>query len=657
MRARFTAFFAIAISLVACGGSDSSSDLNGPSSTGGASGASCTALLVCCAQIADADMRKSCLDTESKNASASTGDAVCAQLTVAYQSSGLCGGSGAGGASGVGGGTSVGGAPAVGGSGNGASSGSNGKGGSGTAGTSGVGGSGTAGTSGVGGSGTAGTSGVGGSGTAGAAGSGAAGSSSGNPITCADAAASPSTVGCEFWPTVTANLVWSIFDYAVVVANPGSAPASVTVTRGGASVASASVQPGAVQTIYLPWVPQLKGPDTDAMGSATPLTASVGVLAGAYRLVADRPVSVTQFNPIEATGKGGPAGKNWSSCPGNAGGLGCFSFSADASILLPSSALGTSYRVAGKSGWTFQGQSTGIGPTLSITAIANGTTVKVALGAAGKILGGPSIDATAGGGVLTLSLAAGDAVELVGDMTSDFSGTLVTSNLPVQIISGIPCTNVPDTIAACDHIEESLMPTTALGKKHVVAVPTAPGGKPIGHVVRIVGHVDGTKLSYSKSVPGAPLQINAGQVVDLGQVTTDFVVDSSSPIVVVSLLLGGTVQDPNGPQMMQKGDPSLTVIPPVEQLRASYLFLAPTDYDEAWADVTLPAGATATVDGAPVTATPIDASWSVARVKLVGQGGAHQLTATAPAGLQVLGFAAYTSVEYPGGYGLAAIAP
>src|SRR5262249_28733072 len=36
-----------------------------------------------------------------------------------------------------------------------------------------------------------------------------------DPADCAEALATKSYVGCEYWPTVTANDVWSIFDYAV----------------------------------------------------------------------------------------------------------------------------------------------------------------------------------------------------------------------------------------------------------------------------------------------------------------------------------------------------------------------------------------------------------------------------------------------------------
>src|SRR4051812_18236809 len=41
----------------------------------------------------------------------------------------------------------------------------------------------------------------------------------GDPKTCAEAAASKTYVGCDFWPTVTDNIVRPDFDYAVAVAN------------------------------------------------------------------------------------------------------------------------------------------------------------------------------------------------------------------------------------------------------------------------------------------------------------------------------------------------------------------------------------------------------------------------------------------------------
>ena len=94
----------------------------------------------------------------------------------------------------------------------------------------------------------------------------------GDPKTCAEAAQFKTYVGCDFWPTVTGNVVWSVFDFAAVVANAGDTTASVTVERNGQVVASASVAPNSVGTLYLPWVPALKGPDGNNCGQPQPLS-------------------------------------------------------------------------------------------------------------------------------------------------------------------------------------------------------------------------------------------------------------------------------------------------------------------------------------------------------------------------------------------------
>src|SRR6185436_13440806 len=41
-----------------------------------------------------------------------------------------------------------------------------------------------------------------------------------------------SYIGCDYYPTVTLNPVWSGFSFAVAVANTASDPTHVTITRG-----------------------------------------------------------------------------------------------------------------------------------------------------------------------------------------------------------------------------------------------------------------------------------------------------------------------------------------------------------------------------------------------------------------------------------------
>jgi hypothetical protein len=56
--------------------------------------------------------------------------------------------------------------------------------------------------------------------------------------------------------------------------------------------------------------------------------------------------------------------------------------------------------------------------------------------------------------------------------------------------------------------------------------------------------------------------------------------------------------------------------------------------------------------------TPISSGYGINRVSLgPGNNGAHVLTSTLPVGLQVIGYGAYTSYQYPAGLDLVPIAP
>ena len=490
-----------------------------------------------------------------------------------------------------------------------------------------------------------------------------------DPKTCAEAATSKSYIGCDYWPTVLANNVWSTFDFAVVVANAGDNAADITVTGPNGVNQKATVAPQQLTTIYLPWVTDLKGPDADCAGQATALATSVFSAKGAYHLVSTFPVTVYQFNALEYQGKGGPPGKDWSTCPGLGNPLTCTgvcdSFSNDASLLLPSTAMTGNYRVTGIFGWTetnIIGQKQDImGAYFAVTGTADGTNVKVKISGTGQVLAGGAIQATSAGGVLSFTLNAGDVAEITGPLgaSHDLSGSKVTADKPVQVITGVPCINMPAGKGTCDHIEESVLPAETLGKHYVVTVPTAPHGAPVGHVVRIYGNVDGTKLTYSGAA-GCGATVNAGQVLECNVVTSDFEVTGDHEFAVGSFSEGTSVVDPPGsPTSM--GDPDQSQMIAVEQYRTKYIFLSPTDYDVSYVDVVAPKGAKLTLDGQAVTTTftPVGTNnLTVGRIKLgAGQAGAHVMTGDQAFGVQVMGYGAATSYQYPGGLDLHAIAP
>jgi hypothetical protein len=504
---------------------------------------------------------------------------------------------------------------------------------------------------------------------AGGGGDGAAGDGgiTGDPTTCAEAAQLHSYVGCEFWPTVTSNSVWSIFDFAAVVANGGATTAVVTVTGPGGTNEALTVGSGQLTKIYLPWVTALKGPDNTNCGQPASVTASVLATGAAYHLVSSVPVTVYQFSALEYVGAGGPTGKDWSSCPGDTvcplslGPIGCYSFSNDASLLLPTAAMTGNYWITGHGGWA-PGM---LGAYATVTATANDTTLHMRVSSTGSILAGTGVTATAAGGILTLSMNAGDVAELVGAPTdaSDLSGSLITASQPIQVITGLSCLDVPDTAPACDHVEESNFPAETLGADYVVAQPTGPHGVVVGHVLRIYGTVDGTTLTYDPSAPaGCPSTIDAGQVVECGVVDEDFEVKGTNAFAVGIFTQGGSVVDPSTMAPNQEGDPDQSMATPVAEFRTKYVFLAPTDYEENYVVVIEPTGAAVTLDGAAVTtaATPVGTSgYEVVRLPLSAgaAAGEHELVSTQPLGVQVMGYGAYTSYQYPGGLDLQSIAP
>ncbi len=526
---------------------------------------------------------------------------------------------------------------------------------------------------------------------------GAGGGIVGDPTTCAEAAAGKTYIGCDFYPTVTANTVWSIFDFAAVVANAGMTAATVTVTGGASPMQTVTVAPNSLEKIYLGWVPALKGTDGDSCGSINALTASVSAPGGAYHLVSSVPVTVYQFSALEYQGAGGPPGKDWSQCPGSqicqsAGqAIGCFSFTNDASLLLPSTAMTGNYRVTSEADWPLIPE----GATITVTGTVANTSVTFYVAPGGHVVAGGGIPDTAGGGMFTFTVGAGDVVELVSDGQSDLTGSLIKATNPVQVISGMPCAFQPFLsstpcnddfdcdggngecstengggfclVQACDHLEQTVFPAETLGKHYFVSQPTAPhstAGAPNlhGQIVRFVGNVAGTKLTYPGGAPppGAPLTLAAGEVVDTGVINTDFEVTGNNEFAVVTFMLGASDIDPTSTPPNQLGDPSQSNAISVEQYRIKYVFLAPSDYTESYVDVTMPMSATVTLDGAALGVTPkaISSGYGIARVPLgPGTNGAHVLTSSVGVGIQVIGYGQYTSYQYPGGLNLDVIAP
>lgn len=450
---------------------------------------------------------------------------------------------------------------------------------------------------------------------------------------CAPKSLGNSYIGCEYYPTVTGNTTGTTFDFAVAIANTTSNSVTVTI-EGGALNASqmVTVAPSSVQVQVLPWVPELKLCNTAETDGCIDGSMQLAALktAGAYHLRSSSPVTVYQFNSLEYQ-------KN-----------GEFSYSNDASLLLPTNVWRTQYYAAA---WQ---QLAGINPSeMAVTATANNTMVTITPKAASPAAqGAPAFMA---GMPQSVMLNAGDVLE-IASQTGDYTGTLVDASGPVQVISGHYCADIPDGVTACDHVEESMFPVDTLGTHYIInapAVTSIPNGKV--EVIRVIATADNTTLTYDPPVSGAATTIaSAGSFIEIANNNQSFAITSDQKVLVAQYMEG---QDAGG----NTGDPAMTLAVPAEQFRASYLFHAPTSYESNYVDVTAPMGATVSLDGgSPLTFTPIGGSgYGLARVTGLGAGpgmdGNHNIQGDKGFGITVYGYGQYTSYWYPGGLNLDSI--
>ena len=172
--------------------------------------------------------------------------------------------------------------------------------------------------------------------------------------------------------------------YAVVVANTTAQEATVTVTRGINVVAQVKVAPNNAKVVQLPYVDALVTPTINEAGP------SRVVVDGSYRLRSNQPVTVYQYEPYDYTAQN------------------LFSFTNDASLLLPVNTWSGNYIVASYYHWPFQGFN--VPGFYAVVARQDNTKVTLLPSATGKsIVPGGGVAAN-GTGVVMLN--EGDVLEV-----------------------------------------------------------------------------------------------------------------------------------------------------------------------------------------------------------------------------------------------------
>jgi hypothetical protein len=430
-----------------------------------------------------------------------------------------------------------------------------------------------------------------------------------------DALAGRGHHGCEFYAASIAAVVNGDEVFGVLVTNPGDEPAMVTASRPLWAGSLTEVPPHATVQIFLPWTQHL----------LTALDISTVASAAAVHLQSDRPVSVVQHSPL---------------IPDT---------SADASLLLPVNAWGSHHFVAGAASQVSQFEVLYPG-VVAVVAARDGTTVELAPRPGLVVFPGDGV-APDGSGVVVLGR--GDVLQVVATTGQDLTGSAVSADGPIAVIAGHYCAYVPLGTYACDHLEETMLPTAQLGTRHAVVPPMALEGQVRrAQVVRIVATEDLTDLTFDPPQDIQAMLVFAGDFLDIPPSAAAFVVEATRPVLVAQYMVGREWDD-NG------GDPSLTIATPVERFRDDHTVAASPYWPVTAVDVVAPADAIVELDGELLVAwTQIGASdLAFAHVRFASDSDeAHTITADKPIGASVYGpglqFSS-TSYWHPAGYSFA----
>ena len=394
-------------------------------------------------------------------------------------------------------------------------------------------------------------------------------------LDCASAASAKGNAGCSFFPVrVPINQESHASCFAMYVVNPGMQPVKLNLSNAGAKVSLAQVArlprgggqhlsydafdeaaglpPGAVAILFLAAGPCPDGvrPATDAPDEEPASLEST--LGQSFHLTTDRPVVAYQIIPYGGAG----------------------SHVTAATLLLPQEAWGQSYVVAApNAALTF----------VILTAAEDGT--EVALRPSIGLRAGVGVPAIARGKTGKITLAAGQTARIYAEIgTLDpLSGSVIASNKPISVVSGVPCFNMPIQKGDCDSAHQQLPPLSALGHEYVAVRyrdrrPNVPESVPW----QLVGAADRTTLTYAPAPPaGAPATLAAGQVV-IFSTRDPFVVrsqDAAHSFYMAAYMTGFTNVDPT-PGGPWPGDPDFVNVVPAAQYLSSYVFFTDPTYPD-----------------------------------------------------------------------------
>jgi hypothetical protein len=497
-----------------------------------------------------------------------------------------------------------------------------------------------------------------------------------------------SNIGCRFWAVSNVNeLLNPAFanDFGIAIGNPETNPdAMVTIKRDGVEVASEVVPSGSTSAITLPMVTELRT-----------ATQSVIQSQGAYEIETSVPVAAYQYSPLNFTAPLGIQCTTTADCPDpnrqecTGGECMVFSYTNDASLLLPEHVLTGNYMVTTWPTWGSYDEEYTFIVTLPpsgrwfsgfITIVGTADATDVTLTSKNKTAGGnPS--ALNEGEQTTFTLNKGDVAQVLSyvpnidgtaanctgqgwpnttipgilkpnrtycsAMSGDLTGSTVAATAPVAVFAGHTCTNLPYGSQACDHLEEMMFPVETWGLEIIMTAPRPPNATQgvAETLYRVVALGDNTSVAFDPPVTTSPVTLQAGEVHEF-TTDKDFVAAGNARISITQGMLGALYLNSG-----TSGDPAMGMGIPLQQHRSRYDFLTPDTYESNWVNIVVPSGGTILLDDSTLTVFEAVGStgYDVARVSL--EPGSHHIESggDVPFSITSYGYAQFTSYLFPGG--------
>lgn len=235
---------------------------------------------------------------------------------------------------------------------------------------------------------------------------------------------------------------------------------------------------------------------------------------------------------------------------------------------------------------------------------------------------------------------AGDCYQLrnTNDAPADLSGTLIEADQPVSVFGGHVCASVHSpSLFYCDYLVEQLLPTERLGTDfHVAPLASRSGGE----TVRVVAARNNTTLTVGSS---AVVLTNRGDVFQ-ALLPTATRIRSDKPVQVAQFAASS---DHDG---VRNSDPFMVLTPARAHFSTNHTFATgATNFLTHHVSVIVPGSVTSMIlDGTVISPgfTNI-ASSTYKYAHLTVSPGFHTLTASAPFGAIVYGWAEYESYGWP----------